>query len=102
MKTRKAAMPRMPSSHAVGWRGFGGCEGGWMVVWIKVGRRKKEVRFMACVMADLEGIDMFLRDVCLPVARMPVLLSSDGSPFDMSRWPSDMIASQVVTLRSIE
>lgn len=75
---------------------------GWMVVWIKVGRRKKEVRFMACVMADLEGIDMFLRDVCLPVARMPVLLSSDGSPFDMSRWPSDMIASQVVTLRSIE
>jgi hypothetical protein len=49
MKTRKEAIPRMPSSHAVGCIGLEGFDwsAGRMVVWTKVGRRKKELRLMA-------------------------------------------------------
>jgi len=72
-----------------------------MVVWTKVGRRKKEVCFMVWMMADLEGMETSFRDICFLKARIPVLVPSEGSPSDMSLWPSDMIADQASAPQSI-
>jgi len=52
-------------------------------------------------MADLEGMETSLRDICFLEARIRVLISSEGSPFDMSLWPSDMIADQASAPQSI-
>jgi hypothetical protein len=43
-------------------------------------------------------------DIRLLVARIPVcmLFPSDGSPSDMSLWPSDILANRFITLQSIE
>jgi len=52
-------------------------------------------------MADLEGMETSFRDKCFLTGSVLVLVSSEGSPSDMSLWPSDMIADQASAPQSI-